>query len=144
MTSMNELPMAKARPASNWSAIWILPLIALVIGGWLGWRAYNDAGILIEVTFPSGEGLQAGKTEVIYKGMSVGKVVELELDESGSRQGVRATLEMSKSSETHLRSNTQFWLVKPKVSLAGISGIETLMSGNYIAVTQGEIGRAHV
>lgn len=138
MTSMNDLPMAKARPASNWSAIWILPLIALVIGGWLGWRAYNDAGILIEVTFPSGEGLQAGKTEVIYKGMSVGKVVELELDENGSRQGVRATLEMSKSSEPHLRSNTQFWLVKPKVSLAGISGIETLMSGNYIAVTPGD------
>jgi paraquat-inducible protein B len=135
---MNDLPMAKARPASNWSVIWILPLIALLIGGWLGWRAYSEAGILIEVIFESGEGLQAGKTEVIYKGMSVGKVVELELDETENRQGVRAVLEMSKSSDPHLRSNTQFWLVKPKVSLAGISGIETLVSGNYIAVTPGD------
>ena len=39
---MTDLPKAKTRPASNWSAIWVLPLIALVIGGWLGWRAYNE------------------------------------------------------------------------------------------------------
>ena len=135
---MNDLPMAKARPASNWSAIWVLPLIALVIGGWLGWRAYNEAGIEIQVMFASGDGIQPGKTEVIFKGMPIGKVIALELDDSGERRGVRATLEMDKRVEQHLRTNTRFWLVKPSVSLAGITGLETLVSGNYITASPGD------
>jgi paraquat-inducible protein B len=48
---MSDLPKAKTRPASNWSAIWVLPLIALIIGGWLGWRAYSQQGIDIQVRF---------------------------------------------------------------------------------------------
>ena len=71
---MSDLPKAKIRPASNWSAIWVLPLIALIIGGWLGWRAYSQQGIDIQVRFESGEGIQVNKTEVVYKGMPVGKV----------------------------------------------------------------------
>ncbi|WP_296128290.1 MlaD family protein [Pseudomonas sp. Ga0074129] len=135
---MNDVPLAKTRPASNWSAIWVLPLIALLIGGWLGWRAYNEAGIEIQVTFETGEGLQAGKTEVIYKGMPIGKLTALELDSTGDQSRVRATVEMDKRVEGHLLSNTRFWLVKPSVSLAGITGLETLVSGNYIAVSPGD------
>jgi paraquat-inducible protein B len=138
MTTMNDLPLAKARPASNWSAIWVLPLIALLIGTWLGWRAYNEAGIEIQVMFVSGDGIQPGKTEVIFKGMPIGKVTALELDDSGERRGVRATLEMDKRVEQHLRTNTRFWLVKPSVSLAGITGLETLVSGNYITASPGD------
>ena len=89
---MTDLPTAKTRPASNWSAIWVLPLIALLIGGWLAWRAYSETGIEIHVRFESGEGIQANKTEVVYKGMSVGKVKALTLDDEGSAKGVIATL----------------------------------------------------
>lgn len=138
MTTMTDLPRARTRPASNWSAIWVLPLIALLIGVWLGWRAYSQAGIDIQVVFPSGEGIQAGKTEVIYKGMAIGKVKALALDGSPENIGVIATVEMSKKVESQLRSNTRFWLVKPSVSLAGITGLETLVSGNYIAVSPGD------
>ncbi|MCW2290869.1 paraquat-inducible protein B [Pseudomonas sp. BIGb0408] len=134
---MNDLPTARTRPASNWSAIWVLPLIALLIGGWLGWRAYSEAGIEIQVVFASGEGIEAGKTEVVYKGMSIGKVTSLTLDQSEKQRGVIATLEMSKDVEYQLRAGTRFWLVKPSVSLAGITGLETLVSGNYIAVSPG-------
>lgn len=135
---MTDLPKAKTRPASNWSAIWILPLIALIIGGWLGWRAYNETGIEIQVRFESGEGIQANKTEVVYKGMSVGKVKALALDDEGDNKGVIATVEMNKDVEQYLKTSTRFWLVKPSVSLAGITGLETLVSGNYIAVSPGE------
>ncbi|OEC35607.1 Paraquat-inducible protein B [Pseudomonas cuatrocienegasensis] len=135
---MTDLPLAKTRPASNWSAIWVLPLIALLIGGWLAWRAYSEAGIQIEVVFTSGEGIQAGKTELIYKGMSVGKVVALRLDRSDEARGVIATVEVDKEAEPHLVTGTRFWLVKPSVSLAGITGLETLVSGNYITVAPGE------
>lgn len=131
---MSDLPTAKTRPASNWSAIWILPLIALLIGGWLAFQAYRDAGVEIEVRFKTGEGIVANKTEVIYKGMSVGKVKSLVLDDEGSNTGVIATIEMNKAAQDHLTTGTRFWLVKPSVTLAGISGLETLVSGNYIAV----------
>ncbi|PSS56474.1 PqiB family protein [Pseudomonas sp. BBP2017] len=134
---MSDLPTAKTRPASNWSAIWILPLIALVIGGWLGWQAYRESGVNIQVRFESGEGIVANKTEVVFKGMSVGKVKELVLDAKGSNTGVIATIEMNKEAEPHLNSGTRFWLVKPSVTLAGITGLETLVSGNYIAVSPG-------
>jgi len=115
-----------------------LPLIALVIGGWLGWQAYRDAGVNIEVRFESGEGIVANKTEVVFKGMSVGKVKDLVLDAKGSNTGVIATIEMNKEAEPQLNSGTRFWLVKPSVSLAGITGLETLVSGNYIAISPGE------
>ncbi|KDN97441.2 PqiB family protein [Pseudomonas donghuensis] len=135
---MSDLPTAKTRPASNWSAIWILPLIALVIGGWLGWQAYRESGVNIQVRFESGEGIVANKTEVVFKGMSVGKVKELVLDAKGNNTGVIATIEMNKEAEPHLNTGTRFWLVKPSVSLAGITGLETLVSGNYIAVSPGQ------
>ena len=135
---MTDLPVAKTRPASNWSAIWVLPLIALIIGGWLGWRAYNETGIEIQVRFESGEGIQANKTEVVYKGMSVGKVKSLKLDDEGSSKGVIASIEMNKDVEQYLRTSTRFWLVKPSVTLAGITGLETLVSGNYVAISPGE------
>src|SRR5690349_19056508 len=135
---MTDLPVAKTRPASNWSAIWVLPLIALIIGGWLGWRAYNETGIEIQVRFESGEGIQANKTEVVYKGMSVGKVKNLKLDDEGSSKGVIASIEMNKDVEQYLRTSTRFWLVKPSVTLAGITGLETLVSGNYVAISPGE------
>ncbi|MFY0729258.1 MlaD family protein [Pseudomonas sp. NFX15] len=135
---MTDLPVAKTRPASNWSAIWVLPLIALIIGGWLGWRAYNENGIEIQVRFESGEGIQANKTEVVYKGMSVGKVKSLKLDDEGATKGVIASIEMNKDVEQYLRTSTRFWLVKPSVTLAGITGLETLVSGNYVAISPGE------
>lgn len=135
---MTDLPLAKTRPASNWSAIWVLPLIALLIGGWLAWRAYSEAGIEVELVFASGEGIQAGKTELMYKGMAVGKVTDISLDTSGKNRGVVAKLEVNKDVEQFLRSETRFWLVKPNVSLAGISGLETLVSGNYITFSPGE------
>ncbi|MDG9925959.1 MULTISPECIES: MlaD family protein [unclassified Pseudomonas] len=135
---MTELNTAKTRRTTNWSAIWVLPLIALLIGGWLAYRAYSQAGIEIQIFFPSGDGIQVNKTEVIYKGMSIGKVIGMELDDHGKERGVRVTLEMDKRVEQHLRSNTRFWLVKPSVSLAGITGLETLVSGNYITASPGD------
>ena len=134
---MSDMGQAKIKPVSNWSAIWILPILALMIGAWLGWNAYQQRGINVEVMFQSGEGIEVGKTQVIYKGMSVGKVLDLKLDDKGENQGVIAIIEMHAEVEPYLREGTSFWLVKPTISLAGISGLETLVSGNYISVSPG-------
>lgn len=129
---MSDLPVPKKHPASSWSAIWILPVLALVIVAWLAWRAYDEAGTVIQIRFESGDGIQAKKTEVLYKGISVGKVVELKV--SDDIKGVLASIEMAKGTEKYLNEDTDFWLVKPRVSLAGVTGLETLVSGVYIAV----------
>lgn len=134
---MTDLPIAKTRPASNWSAIWVLPIIALLIGGWLGWQAYQKAGIEVQILFASGEGIEAGKTQFIYKGMPIGKVLALGFPLDGKDRGVIATLEVDKNVEPFLRSETRFWLVKPSVTLAGITGLDTLVSGNYITASPG-------
>lgn len=131
----NNLPQPQKRKASTWSAIWVLPLIALGIGLWLVWRAYSTAGIMVTIDFTSGEGIQVGKTELIYKGMVLGKVKDLRLNPK--QKGVRATLEVERQAENFLLEDTRFWLVKPRVSLAGVTGLETLVSGNYITFEPG-------
>ncbi len=113
---MSDLPSPKKHKTSNWSAIWVLPLVALAIGAWLGWRAYDQAGVLIQVRFESSDGIQAKKTEVLYKGIAVGKVVALDVSED--IKGVVATIEMDKEARQYLSKGTRFWLVKPRVSLA--------------------------
>ncbi len=134
--SKPAIPSPRVKPASNWSAIWVLPIIALLIGGWLGWRAYNEAGVMIQIQFDSGDGLQAGKTELYYKGISLGKVKSVDLDQKTQR--VHVSLEVDRDAKDFLRENTRFWLVKPQVSLAGVTGLETLVSGNYITMTPGD------
>ena len=135
---MTDLPQAKVRPASSWSAIWILPLLALLIGAWLAWQAYSERGIRIEVVFESAEGIEVGKTAVLHKGLTIGVVRGLRLAEDERRQIVVAEIEMNKDVAGYLRTGTRFWLVKPSVTLGGITGLETLVSGNYIGISPAE------
>lgn len=134
---MSELPKANVRPVSNLSVIWILPFLALAVGAWLAWQAYSQRGVEIEIVFDSGAGIEVGKTPVVYKGMAVGMVRNLRLDMDGEQQVVIVTVEMKKEFSDHLRDHTRFWLVRPSITLAGISGLETLVSGNFIGVSVG-------
>ncbi|WP_375741468.1 MlaD family protein [Pseudomonas boanensis] len=129
---MPELPTPKTRKTSNWSGIWVLPLVALLIGLWLAWKAMSEAGIEIQIRFENGEGIQVGKTQLMYKGIQVGKVTDLHV--SSDIKGVVATVEVLKEAEPYLSKETRFWLVRPRVSLAGVTGLETLVSGIYIAI----------
>ena len=129
---MTELEQPNIRKTSSWSAIWVLPLLALVIGLWLLWRAFSEAGMDVQVHFADGDGIQVNKTQVMYKGIAVGKVVGLHV--SADIQGVDATIEINREAQDYLSKDTRFWLVRPRVSLAGVTGLETLVSGIYIAI----------
>jgi paraquat-inducible protein B len=131
-----NLPKARVKPASNWSAIWVLPIIALLIGGWLAWKAYDEAGVMIQIQFDNGDGLVAGKTELIFKGIVAGKVKTVTLDQKTGK--VEVGMEVDNQYRDFLREETQFWLVAPQISLAGVTGLETLVSGNFIAMLPGE------
>jgi len=106
-------------------------------------RLYEDfdaaqAGIKTLVSLQDFDGLQAGRTPVIYKGMQVGLLKKLDIDSDLS--GAQAELSIDPLFEDYLVEDTQFWVVKPSVSVAGISGLEALVRGNYIAVRPGEKG----
>ncbi|RUP85160.1 MCE family protein, partial [Corynebacterium propinquum] len=107
----------------------------------LPFRLYEDfdaaaAGIRVKVKLTDFEGLQAGRTPVMYKGIQVGSLKTLKIDPSLSSANAELTLDPL--AEEYLVQDTQFWVVKPSISLAGITGLEALVKGNYIAIRPGD------
>jgi paraquat-inducible protein B len=123
---------AEVVPRQGVSIIWFIPLIALIFGGWLGIKALSEQGVFITIEFESGAGIVPKKTEIRYKGLVTGivnKVVP-----SDDLKSVIAEVEMTQSFASYLTENTQFWLVSADISLQGVSGLDTLLSGSYINI----------
>jgi paraquat-inducible protein B len=116
--------------------IWLLPLIAAAIGVWLVYQSFREAAIEISITFNNAEGIKEDKTKIVYKGIPVGKVKAMHI--SDDMQRVKVVAEMNHDIVDALNSGTVFWLVKPKVSLTGVTGLDTLVSGNYIRMQPGK------
>ncbi|WP_028580293.1 MlaD family protein [Desulfogranum japonicum] len=129
-----EQPIQK--PRYFFSPVWILPLLALCIGGWLLYTSIRDAGIDITVHFQDAKGITPGKTEVIFKGIPIGRVKDITIDKEMS--GVDILIEMQKNTHPFLVEDTAFWLVKPEVSAGRISGLDTLFGGSYIGAQKGK------
>ncbi|MFK5892519.1 MAG: MlaD family protein [Pseudomonadota bacterium] len=121
------------------SPIWFLPFTALLLATWLGYESYIHHGVTVSIRFTTGSGISVNKTKVMYKGIAIGKVVDVEIDKKDIEQ-VIVTVLLDKRTSPYLLTDTQFWLVKPSVSLGGISGLDTLVSGNYIAMNPGFSG----
>ncbi|GAB4333866.1 MAG: MlaD family protein [Desulfobulbaceae bacterium] len=129
---MNDPIVRKGRGISP---IWILPLVALCITGWLLYTSYLEAGIPVTIHFNDAEGITAGKTRVMYRGVPVGLVERITVDED--LKGVNVHVTMEKKSRRGLVEDTRFWIVKPEISAGRISGLETILSGSYIAMQPG-------
>ena len=118
------------------SLVWLVPLLALAIGASLVVRSFLQAGPRIEIEFRTAEGLEAGKTEVRYKEVVVGRVQSVRLTET--RKRVLATVKLDRSAAGLAVEDTLFWVVRPRVGLGGVTGIGTLLSGAYIGVDAGQ------
>jgi len=135
-----EYQDALVKESKSISIIWLLPMIAVFIGGWLLVKSLVESPIEITIDFPSGTGMEVGKTKVIYEGITAGVVTDIRLDTT-DLEGVFATVEIDRRAEPLLRESTQFWLVKPEISLSGVTGLETIVTGNYIGVKIGLSGK---
>ncbi len=120
----------------RFSLVWIVPLVALLVGGGLVLRALLQTGPLITLSFRSAEGLEPGRTEVRYKEVVVGRVTQVGF--SPDRARVVATVRLNKSAAGLAVADSQFWVVRPRISTAGVSGLSTLFSGAYIDTDAGE------
>lgn len=118
------------------SLVWIVPLVALAIGAILVVRTVLQTGPMITLTFRSADGLEPGRTEVRYKEVSIGRVATVSISPDRKLAVVRVRL--NKSAADLAVADTKFWIVRPRVGTAGISGLGTLLSGAYIGVDAGE------
>ncbi|MAD14582.1 MAG: paraquat-inducible protein B [Alteromonadaceae bacterium] len=112
------------------SKIWLVPIVAICMGAWMFYHQWSNQGPLINIVFENASGLEVGKTKIKMHNVDVGEVKTIALTED--LQKVLVTARMSANSEGLLRESTEFWAVNPRISLNGISGLNTLVSGTYI------------
>jgi paraquat-inducible protein B len=115
--------------------VWIIPILAAIIGASLGIKTLMERGPVIKITFKSGEGLEPGKTKIKYKDVQIGLVKGIAI--AKDRSHVIVTAELTKESEGLLVTDTKFWVVRARISGGNVSGLSTLMGGSYIGVDAG-------
>ena len=131
-------PVVQARKRQL-SLVWLVPVIAALIGGWLIYKTLSEKGPEVIIVFKTAEGLEAGKTKIKFKDVEVGQVTQLSLTEDLSRVSVKA--QFVKGAEAYLTENTRFWVVRARVAAYGVSGLGTLLSGAYIDLDPGKPGK---
>ncbi|MEJ1979285.1 MAG: MlaD family protein [Acetobacteraceae bacterium] len=129
-------PQARVERKSQFSLIWILPAIAIVIGAYLAYTTLSQRGPEIVLTFLSADGLTAGQTKVRHKAVDLGTVQSIRLAPDMSHVIVR--VRMNRESTPYLTDQARFWVVRPRLSASNISGLETLLSGGYIELDPGQ------
>ena len=118
------------------SLVWIVPIVAVLVGISLVVHSILQEGPTITLTFKTGDGLTANKTEVRYRNVVIGHVSDVEL--SDDQKNVVATVKLAKQAETFTREDSKFWVVRPRIGAGGVSGIDTLLSGDYIGADIGQ------
>lgn len=124
------------KPRINASLVWLVPIIAALVGLSLVIHAWSEAGPTISISFQSAEGLDPGKTPVKYKSVTIGRVTAVRLSEDRSR--VIAKVALEKSAKSFATADSRFWVVRPRIGLGGVSGIDTLLSGAFIGADVGQ------
>jgi len=129
----HNLPKIEESTKFNFfTSIWIVPLIAIFIAGWLAYQYYRDLGPKITILFETNEGLVAGQSYIKYRNVPIGKVEKITLQKDG--EGVIVTARMDKDAIPYLNKDSKFWIVKPEFGVSGVSGLDTLLSGTYIGM----------
>jgi paraquat-inducible protein B len=114
----------------RWSLIWAIPVVTVIVGGWLAWQTLEDRGPLITITFETAEGLQANQSHVRHKDVDMGVVQKVALAPDLKR--VVVTVRMNREAGPLLTDKAQFWVVRPRFFAGSISGLQTLFSGSFI------------
>ena len=133
--SGSEPPEALVKRRRGISVVWAIPIVAALIGLFLAYKAYTDQGPTIRISFQTAEGLEAGKTKIRFLDVEVGTVQSVVIGDD--LKHILVTAQMAPGAETYLKADTQFWIVKPRVGVGGVSGLGTLLSGAYIGLTPG-------
>jgi paraquat-inducible protein B len=137
-TDGDNLPQATVVPKkqARISVVWLIPILAAVVGIGIAIQQILSEGPTITIVFKSAQGVEAGKTFIKYKDVNIGQVTAVELTDEFTR--VQVTAKIAKSAAGLMVDDAKFWVVEPRVSLSGVSGLSTLLSGNYIGFEAGQ------
>ncbi len=131
-----EVASPKIEHRSGISMVWIIPIITALVGGWLIVKTLSEQGPVATVSFLTADGIEVGTTRIKYKNVNIGVIEGMEFSEDFSH--VILSARFNQGMDSFLRRNTQFWVVRPQLSLSGVSGLETIISGAYISVEPGQ------
>ena len=133
-----ELPQARLTQGKrvHLSVIWIIPILAAVVAIGIAVDRVMKQGPTITIQFHSADGIEAGKTFIKYKDVKIGQVTDVELSDDFTK--VLVTARIAKHAAGLMVEDARFWVVEPRVTLSGISGLGTLLSGNYIGFAEGK------
>jgi paraquat-inducible protein B len=136
--SPDSLPRATVVPRRRQriSVVWLIPILAALVAIGIAIQRILSEGPTITIVFKSAGGVEAGKTFVKYKDVNIGQVTAVELSDDYSR--VQVTAKIAKSAAGLMVEDAAFWVVEPRVTLSGVSGLSTLLSGNYIGFEAGK------
>ena len=116
--------------SSGFSLVWLVPLIALALTIGVAWKTRADRGPLIEILLDTATGVEEGKTIIKRRDVKIGIVEDVDFTDDGSKVVLSARIE--KEFGHFIDGDAKFWVVSPQVTLEGISGLETVLSGSYI------------
>lgn len=134
--SSSPAPLPKVSRAPTFPLVWVVPLIALALGGWMVARELKNRGPEITIEFADGSGIAADKTVLEHKGVSVGTVTAVEL--KPGLDGVTVRVRLDKTAAALARGGAQFWIVHPEIGLSGVRGLDTLLTGARLNVRPGK------
>lgn len=134
MTDTNH-GIADIGQIKRWSPVWIIPLITILIGSWILFYHYSHQGPVVTLTTTNADGLSAGKTAIKSRSVDVGLVESVTLSDDLHQVKIKARL--NAGMEKLLHQDSAFWVVKPQIGRAGVTGLNTLLSGSYIELQPG-------
>jgi paraquat-inducible protein B len=132
----SQTTTATVRRIKQWSPIWVVPLAAILVGCWMLYNHYQQQGALLTLIAADAESIIANKTQIKSRSVDVGQVVSVELSPDLKQVIIKARMKPAISAM--LNQDSQFWVVKPQVGRAGVTGLDTLLSGAYIELQPGE------
>lgn len=126
----NTATLAKITPEKRVSGLWLIPVLTVAVGAWMIYDNWASQGPLITIEFETAEGLEAGKTMIKTRDVQVGLVEQITLN--SELNGVLVSARINREFRDLLVEGSRFWVVQPEVTLSGVTGLGTLLSGQYI------------
>jgi len=130
-----EIPIRSVRSSlfERASVVWLVPMAALLVALGVAWQSYSDRGPVIEIAFQSAAGMSPGETVLRYRDVDIGLVEDVAF--SPNLDSVLASVRLDKDIAEFVDDDAQFWIIRPEVSVRGVTGLDTVLGGVYIEGT---------
>ena len=132
MTDTLLIAEPEERQKTRFSTIWLLPILAIIIGLGMVYNNWQNRGVQIEITFDTAEGISVEKNLVKYRNVDIGVVNSVRFNQQ--RNAIIVGVEIEKDMSDFLNADSQFWVVRPRIGAGGISGVGTVLSGAYLSL----------